>query len=128
MHCNRRRFLQSMAVTGAGLCLPSLTWAGFDPLWKPGSVCANPIDVTVFEMFKIGPGPSSSHTIAPMSAGNDFLHLCAQLPQEQLAQADAVKVHLYGSLSGTALTAQWRRVCLGKSPMNARPNFWTTFL
>lgn len=101
MYCNRRRFLQSMAVTGAGLCLPSLTWAGFDPLWKPGSVCANPIDVTVFEMFKIGPGPSSSHTIAPMSAGNDFIHLCAQLPQEQLAQADAVKVHLYGSLSAT---------------------------
>ncbi len=101
MQCNRRRFLQSMAVTGAGLCLPTLGWAGFDPLWKPGTVCANPIDVTVFEMFKIGPGPSSSHTIAPMAAGNDFIGLCAKLPQEQLAQADAIKVHLYGSLSAT---------------------------
>ena len=101
MQCNRRRFLQSMAVTGAGLCLPTFGWAGFDPLWKPGTVCANPIDVTVFEMFKIGPGPSSSHTIAPMAAGNDFIGLCAKLPQEQLAQADAIKVHLYGSLSAT---------------------------
>ncbi len=101
MQCNRRRFLQSMAVTGAGLCLPTFGWAGFDPLWKPGTVCANPIDVTVFEMFKIGPGPSSSHTIAPMAAGNDFIGLCAKLPQEQLAQADGIKVHLYGSLSAT---------------------------
>ena len=91
MPCNRRRFLQSMAVTGAGLCLPTLGWAGFDPLWKPGTLCANPIDVTVFEMFKIGPGPSSSHTIAPMAAGNDFIGLCAKLPQEQLAVADAIK-------------------------------------
>ena len=87
MPCNRRRFLQSMAVTGAGLCLPTLGWAGFDPLWKPGTVCANPIDVTVFEMFKVGPGPSSSHTIAPMAAGNDFIGLCSKLPQDQLAQA-----------------------------------------
>ena len=132
MQCNRRRFLQSMAVTGAGLCLPTLGWAGFDPLWKPGTVCANPIDVTVFEMFKIGPGPSSSHTIAPMAAGNDFIGLCAKLPQEQLAQADAIKVHLYGSFRqrarGTAPTAPWRRACLGTNPRSARPNFWTTSL
>ena len=101
MPCNRRRFLQSMAVTSAALCLPVVSRAGFDPLWKPGTVCANPIDITVFEMFKVGPGPSSSHTIAPMAAGNNFLSLCAALPQEQLAGATAVKVHLYGSLSAT---------------------------
>ena len=113
MQCNRRRFLQSMAVTSAGLCLPTLGWAGFDPLWKPGTVCANPIDVTVFEMFKIGPGPSSSHTIAPIAAGNDFIGLCAKLPQEQLAMADAIKGlsinNLEKMLSFWYAFLQWRQ-------------------
>lgn len=127
MPCNRRRFLQSMAVTGAGLCLPTLGWAGFDPLWKPGTVCANPIDVTLFEMFKIGPGPSSPHTIAPMAAGNDFIGLCGKLPQEQLAQADAIKVHLYGSLSATGKGHGTDRAVaaglLGQNQKSARPSF-----
>ena len=29
--------------------------------------------ISVFELFKIGIGPSSSHTVGPMTAGNRFL-------------------------------------------------------
>ena len=31
--------------------------------------------VSVFDMFKIGIGPSSSHTMGPMVAANNFLEL-----------------------------------------------------
>ena len=42
------------------------------------------ITTSVFELLKIGPGPSSSHTIGPMKAGYDFHCLMQQLPQERL--------------------------------------------
>ena len=35
---------------------------------------ATPIRTTLNELFKIGPGPSSSHTMGPMLAGRDVLH------------------------------------------------------
>ena len=31
-----------------------------------------PIRLSIFELFKIGPGPSSSHTIAPMRTAADL--------------------------------------------------------
>jgi len=33
----------------------------------------NFVTTSLFEIFKIGPGPSSSHTIGPMKAGYDFI-------------------------------------------------------
>ncbi|HON84538.1 MAG TPA: L-serine ammonia-lyase [Syntrophorhabdaceae bacterium] len=59
------------------------------------------ITTSVFELLKIGPGPSSSHTIGPMKAGYDFYCLMQQLPEEQQAQATGLKVHLFGSLAAT---------------------------
>ncbi len=59
------------------------------------------IDLSIFELLKIGPGPSSSHTIGPMAAGYNFLELAAGLPDETIAAAAAVKVELRGSLSAT---------------------------
>ena len=32
----------------------------------------NPISTSIFDLFKVGPGPSSSHTIGPMKAAKDF--------------------------------------------------------
>ncbi|CAA2930099.1 L-serine dehydratase 1 [Arsenophonus endosymbiont of Bemisia tabaci Q2] len=29
--------------------------------------------ISVFDMFKVGIGPSSSHTVAPMKAGKEFV-------------------------------------------------------
>lgn len=60
-----------------------------------------PITTSVFDLFKVGPGPSSSHTIGPMKAAFDFQQRLAQLPIDVQQQADSIHVHLYGSLSAT---------------------------
>ncbi|WP_461132678.1 L-serine ammonia-lyase [Spirosoma lituiforme] len=60
-----------------------------------------PITTSVFDLFKVGPGPSSSHTIGPMKAAFDFRQRLAQLPADVQQQADAIHVYLYGSLSAT---------------------------
>ncbi|WP_319780899.1 L-serine ammonia-lyase [Maridesulfovibrio sp.] len=57
------------------------------------------ITTSVFELFKIGPGPSSSHTIGPMKAGYNFNKTVADL--EPAEQPDNIEVRLYGSLSAT---------------------------
>ncbi|WP_068169030.1 L-serine ammonia-lyase [Rothia sp. ND6WE1A] len=55
--------------------------------------------ISIFDMFKIGIGPSSSHTLGPMKAGKAFVD---QLIEEgKLDQATHVQVKLYGSLSLT---------------------------
>jgi L-serine dehydratase len=51
--------------------------------------------ISVFELFKIGIGPSSSHTVGPMKAAGAFV---AGLPTERVAR---VKVTLFGSLAFT---------------------------
>jgi L-serine dehydratase len=60
-----------------------------------------PITTSVFDLFKVGPGPSSSHTIGPMKAAFDFRQRLADLSTDLQQQADAIHVHLYGSLSAT---------------------------
>jgi L-serine dehydratase len=59
------------------------------------------ITTSVFDLFNIGPGPSSSHTIGPMRAACDFLERVRALPGAVLARADGLRCHLYGSLSAT---------------------------
>ncbi len=55
--------------------------------------------ISVFDMLKIGVGPSSSHTLGPWRAAERFL---AELREENLLQnIERVKVDLYGSLSLT---------------------------
>src|SRR5512140_1807894 len=57
------------------------------------------LNTSVFEIFKIGIGPSSSHTVGPMRAARAFV---ANLEREgKLAQVDRVLVELYGSLALT---------------------------
>src|SRR5580704_2549695 len=51
--------------------------------------------ISVFELFKIGIGPSSSHTVGPMKAAGAFV---AGLETERVAR---VKVTLLGSLAFT---------------------------
>ncbi|MGC7560593.1 L-serine ammonia-lyase [Pasteurella sp. PK-2025] len=55
--------------------------------------------ISVFDMFKIGIGPSSSHTVGPMKAGKQFID--DLLAQNQLEQVSKLKVDVYGSLSMT---------------------------
>ena len=55
--------------------------------------------ISVFDMLKIGVGPSSSHTLGPWRAAERFL---GELRTEKLlANTERVKVDLYGSLSLT---------------------------
>ncbi|KRD12653.1 serine dehydratase [Flavobacterium sp. Root901] len=55
--------------------------------------------ISVFDMLKIGVGPSSSHTLGPWRAAERFLE---ELKNESiLDQVTRVKVDLYGSLSLT---------------------------
>ena len=55
--------------------------------------------VSVFDLFKIGIGPSSSHTVGPMRAARIF---SARLQHEGLIERVArVKADLYGSLGAT---------------------------
>jgi len=55
--------------------------------------------VSVFDLFKIGIGPSSSHTVGPMRAARLF---AARLAQDgQLERTARVRAELYGSLGAT---------------------------
>jgi L-serine dehydratase len=55
--------------------------------------------VSVFDLFKIGIGPSSSHTVGPMRAARLFV---ARLQHEnKLADVSRVRCELYGSLGAT---------------------------
>ena len=55
--------------------------------------------LSIFDLFKIGIGPSSSHTVGPVVAANRFL---AELKEAGQFDATAsVKVSLYGSLAMT---------------------------
>ena len=60
-----------------------------------------PVMTTLEEFYKIGPGPSSSHTMGPMRITYYFFQRISKLPEDQLKRATALKVHLYGSLSAT---------------------------
>ena len=55
--------------------------------------------ISVFDIFKIGIGPSSSHTVGPMRAARRFAQRLEQ--DGQLAQTTGVKVELVGSLGFT---------------------------
>jgi L-serine dehydratase len=55
--------------------------------------------VSVFDLFKIGIGPSSSHTVGPMRAARLFTQ--GLLHAELLNRAARVQVGLYGSLGAT---------------------------
>jgi L-serine dehydratase len=86
-----------------------------------------PIMTTIDEFYKVGPGPSSSHTIGPMRITYDFYQRCTKLPADQLAKATAIKVHLYGSLSATGKGHGTERAALagviGKEPATVEPEF-----
>ncbi|MGH2647943.1 MAG: serine dehydratase beta chain, partial [Ginsengibacter sp.] len=55
--------------------------------------------ISVFDMFKIGVGPSSSHTLGPWRAANLFLNSLQQ--KNLLNKVSSLEVLLYGSLAKT---------------------------
>jgi L-serine dehydratase len=78
--------------------------------------------VSVFDIFKIGIGPSSSHTFGPMVAANMFLKSI----EKDIKKVESVRVDLYGSL---ALTGKGHATFLaielgleGLMPDKVKPN------
>ncbi|GAC1041067.1 L-serine ammonia-lyase [Rhizobium sp. No.120] len=62
--------------------------------------------LSVFDVFKIGVGPSSSHTMGPMSAANRFLDLVLsnEWPRPSSnVHVESIKVSLHGSLAHTGI-------------------------
>jgi L-serine dehydratase len=57
--------------------------------------------ISVFDLFKIGIGPSSSHTVGPMRAAALFVQGLHE--RDQLEQVTRLEVRLYGSLSATGI-------------------------
>ncbi len=55
--------------------------------------------ISVFDLFSVGIGPSSSHTVGPMRAANRFVDLLEE--QRVLGRVAGVRVELYGSLGAT---------------------------
>ncbi len=55
--------------------------------------------ISVFNLFSIGIGPSSSHTVGPMKAAHEFV--LSLKNKHQLAAVQRVQVDLYGSLALT---------------------------
>ena len=72
--------------------------------------------LSVFDLFKIGIGPSSSHTMGPMVAASRFLDevLNGDWPRPHGAKVAEIKVSLHGSLAYTGIGhATDRAVILG---------------
>jgi L-serine dehydratase len=86
-----------------------------------------PVMTTLEEFYKVGPGPSSSHTIGPMRITYDFYQRATKLPADQLAKVTGMKVHLFGSLSATGKGHGTERAALagiiGKEPATVEPEF-----
>lgn len=75
------------------------------------------MNVSVFDLFKLGVGPSSSHTMGPMTAAGRFLAWLG----EDLARAARVEVALYASLALTGRGhATDRAVILGLAGFEPR--------
>lgn len=81
------------------------------------------MSISLFDLFSIGIGPSSSHTVGPMLAANEFLALIDA--KKLLDKTDRVKIELYGSLALTGKGHGTDKAILngleGKSPETVEP-------
>lgn len=149
---NRRAFIIRNAVIGAAAVMTGRTWTpearaqqaakeagpanpslppldstSMSPKLEVVKKSKGPVITILEEFYKVGPGPSSSHTIGPMRITYDFYQRCQKLPADQLGQATGLKVHLYGSLSATGKGHGTERASLagllGKEPATVDPKF-----
>jgi L-serine dehydratase len=147
---DRRSFIMRNAVIGATAVMTGKTWtpearaqqaakeatkeaaqaklgSAMSPDLEVVKKSKGPIMTVLEEFYKVGPGPSSSHTIGPMRITYDFYQRCTKLPADKLAQATGLKVHLFGSLSATGKGHGTERASLaglvGKEPATVDPLF-----
>jgi L-serine dehydratase len=137
---DRRSFLMRSAVVAATAVMTGRSIAAQEKIQKGTGTPPNlspdlnvvkaqkgPVMTTIDEFYKVGPGPSSSHTIGPMRITYDFYQRCTKLPADQLSKATALKVHLFGSLSATGKGHGTERASLaglvGQEPATVDPAF-----
>ena len=137
---DRRTFLMRSAVVGAAAVIAGRHISAqerhqravspapnLDPSLNVVKAEKGPVMTTLDEFYKVGPGPSSSHTIGPMRITYDFYQRTTKLPAAQLAKATALRVHLFGSLSATGKGHGTERAALaglvGKEPATVDPAF-----
>lgn len=81
------------------------------------------MNISLFDLFSIGIGPSSSHTVGPMIAANEFLTLLET--QHLFSKTHRIQVKLYGSLALTGKGHGTDKAILngleGKSPETVNP-------
>ena len=81
--------------------------------------------ISVCDIFKIGIGPSSSHTVGPMKAAGAFAKQL--LADQQVGRAARIAVRLLGSLAFTGKGhATDRAVLLGLGELLPTPSAATT--
>ena len=121
------RVLAPEAKAAAAAAAPAPAGTTMSPTLDVVRRSKGPVMTTLDEFYKVGPGPSSSHTIGPMRITYDFYQRCTKLPTEQLDKATALKVHLFGSLSATGKGHGTERAALagivGKEPATVEPAF-----
>src|SRR4249920_3280053 len=114
----------SAAPAAAAPAAPAVPLSADLNVVKKGS---GPVLTTVDEFYKVGPGPSSSHTIGPMRITYDFYQQATKLPADKLATATKLQVNLFGSLSATGKGHGTERAALaglvGKEPATVDPKF-----
>src|SRR3990167_4725265 len=69
-------------------------------VYQTGKLPESTVEISVFDLFSIGIGPSSSHTVGPMRAAFDFLK---QHSESEFQKINAVTVRLHGSLAFTGI-------------------------
>src|SRR5436190_4387450 len=143
---DRRSFIMRNAVIGAAAVMTGKAWtpearaqqatkeaaapklgSTLSPALDIVRQSKGPVMTVLDEFYKVGPGPSSSHTIGPMRITYDFYQRCTKLPAAELAKATGLKVHLFGSLSATGKGHGTERASLagliGKEPATVDPLF-----
>jgi L-serine dehydratase len=115
------RAQQAAKEAAAKPALPPLDSTSISPDLDVVKRSKGPVMTVLDEFYKVGPGPSSSHTIGPMRITYDFYQRCTKLPADTLGQA------LYGSLSATGKGHGTERASLagllGKEPATVDPLF-----
>jgi L-serine dehydratase len=146
---DRRKFIMRSAVISAAAVMNGCTRSETEQKAPPPAAAAQPaaeapsvplspdlhvvmkqkgpVMTTADEFYKVGPGPSSSHTIGPMRITYDFYQRAAALPADTLARATKLQVNLFGSLSATGKGHGTERAALaglvGKEPATVDPLF-----
>ncbi|CAK9096042.1 unnamed protein product [Durusdinium trenchii] len=116
------------SVSGSGVAL--FDTPGFVQGAQRSSPFIDPIGTSVFELLKIGIGPSSSHTVGPMLACRNFAKRLAK--QNLLSELSTILVELRGSLALTGIGHGTNKACVlglhGVAPAEVDPATIEPFL